>query len=89
MYNILAIPIAAGVLYPWVRVTLPPMVAAAAMVRSLLCFEEHSHPSASCDMLILFPLLQGCSSVSVVLSSLALKRYQPPSNSGFHSIALD
>lgn len=51
LYNSLGIPLAAGVLYPLLRVGLPPSAAAAAMVLS---------------------------SVSVVLSSLALRLYRPP-----------
>lgn len=50
-YNVLGIPIAAGALFPLIRVRLPPEVAALAMALS---------------------------SVSVVLSSLALTRYKPP-----------
>lgn len=49
-YNALGIPIAAGALYPAIRVRLPPEVAALAMALS---------------------------SVSVVLSSLSLRRYRP------------
>ena len=49
LYNFLAIPLAAGVLYPWMRMTMPPMVAAMAM---------------------------GASSVSVIVSSLMLKRWR-------------
>eukprot|EP00762_Andalucia_godoyi_P004811 ANDGO_07281.mRNA.1 putative copper-transporting ATPase HMA5 len=50
-YNIVAIPIAAGVLYPLVQYMVPPIAAGVAMVLS---------------------------SLSVLLSSLLLKRYQPP-----------
>ena len=56
LYNVLAIPIAAGVLFPWLLVPLPPVVAALAM---------------------------GMSSVSVVLSSAALRNYSPPRFDGF------
>jgi len=52
IYNTLAIPIAAGVLFPLTRELLPPEVAAGAMALS---------------------------SVSVILSSLHLNFYQPPS----------
>ena len=34
IYNAAGVPIAAGVLYPWLGVTLSPMVAAAAMALS-------------------------------------------------------
>jgi hypothetical protein len=51
VYNVLAIPLAAGVFYPLIHTTLPPVVAAIAM---------------------------GCSSISVVLSSLRLNNYQKP-----------
>jgi magnesium-transporting ATPase (P-type) len=52
IYNCLGIPVAAGVFYPFLRVRLPPTVAALAMALS---------------------------SVSVVMSSLLLRWYQPPS----------
>lgn len=51
LYNVLMIPIAAGVLYPHWRFKMPPWVAGGCMVFS---------------------------SVSVVLSSLLLRRYKPP-----------
>jgi Cu+-exporting ATPase len=51
LYNVLGIPIAAGVFYPFVHARLPPAVAALAMALS---------------------------SVSVVLSSLSLRLYKPP-----------
>ena len=57
-YNVLMIPFAAGVFFPLLHVSLPPMYAGMAM---------------------------GLSSVSVVMSSLLLRRYKPPhlkSNSG-------
>lgn len=50
-YNVVGIPIAAGVLYPFLHVGLPPEFAGLAMV---------------------------CSSISVVLSSLALRWYKAP-----------
>lgn len=50
-YNTLAIPIAAGILYPVVHSALPPFLAAVAMILS---------------------------SLSVLVSSLLLNRYQPP-----------
>jgi Cu+-exporting ATPase len=49
LYNFAAIPLAAGLLYPWLHVYLHPMVAALAM---------------------------GASSVSVIVSSLMLKRWK-------------
>ena len=52
LYNCLGIPIAAGVLYPFVRTRLPPTIAALAMALS---------------------------SISVVMSSLSLRLYKPPS----------
>ena len=51
LYNCVGIPIAAGLFYPLVKITLPPVVAGAAMALS---------------------------SVSVVASSLWLKRFKPP-----------
>lgn len=50
-YNVVAIPMAAGVLYPWLKIKLPPWVAGACMAMS---------------------------SVTVVCSSLLLRRYRKP-----------
>ncbi|KVH91999.1 Cation-transporting P-type ATPase [Cynara cardunculus var. scolymus] len=50
-YNFVAIPVSAGVLFPWLRIMLPPWVAGACMALS---------------------------SVSVVCSSLLLRRYKKP-----------
>ncbi|XP_071710892.1 copper-transporting ATPase RAN1-like isoform X2 [Rutidosis leptorrhynchoides] len=50
-YNFIALPVAAGVLYPWFRLRLPPWIAGACMAFS---------------------------SVSVVCSSLLLRRYKKP-----------
>lgn len=51
IYNVVSIPLAAGLFFPLIQMTLPPHVAAAAM---------------------------GLSSISVVMSSLWLRRYVPP-----------
>jgi len=51
IYNVIAIPIAAGVFFPLIYITIPPWVAGLAMALS---------------------------SISVLLSSLLLKRYTPP-----------
>ncbi|XP_057812035.1 copper-transporting ATPase RAN1-like [Salvia miltiorrhiza] len=50
-YNVVAIPVAAGVLFPWLKIRLPPWVAGACMAMS---------------------------SVTVVCSSLLLRRYKKP-----------
>lgn len=50
-YNVISIPIAAGLFYPWLKIKLPPWVAGACMALS---------------------------SVSVVCSSLLLRRYKKP-----------
>lgn len=50
-YNVVAIPVAAGAFFPWLRIMLPPWVAGACMASS---------------------------SVSVVCSSLLLRRYKKP-----------
>lgn len=50
-YNVIAIPVAAGVLFPWLKIKLPPWAAGACMALS---------------------------SVSVVCSSLLLRRYRKP-----------
>lgn len=49
-YNLVSVPLAAGLLYPWFQVRVPPMVASAAMALSSTC---------------------------VILSSLALRWYEP------------
>ena len=36
-YNIVAIPVSAGVLYPWLKIMLPPWVAGACMALSSVC----------------------------------------------------
>jgi len=51
IYNVISIPIAAGVFFPLIYITIPPWVAGLAMALS---------------------------SVSVLVSSLLLKRYTPP-----------
>jgi len=55
IYNLVMIPIAAGALYPFLRVCVPPFVAGICMALS---------------------------SISVVCSSLLLRRYQPPPEPG-------
>ncbi|PIN17257.1 Cation transport ATPase [Handroanthus impetiginosus] len=50
-YNVVAIPVAAGILFPWLKIKLPPWVAGACMALS---------------------------SVTVVCSSLLLRRYRKP-----------
>jgi len=62
IYNVIAIPLAAGVFYPWLHMSVPPVVAAASM---------------------------GFSSVSVVLSSLWLKRYVRPSYAHIDAVDRD
>lgn len=58
-YNVMGIPIAAGLFYPLVRVTLPPAVAGLAMALS---------------------------SVSVVTSSILLRRYKKPTYPGLELV---
>ena len=38
-YNTVGLPVAAGVLFPVLRVTLPPALAGGAMVREQLCYK--------------------------------------------------
>ncbi len=67
-YNILAIPLAAGVFFPVMHTALPPMAAGFAMVfllRFPLCLSFTFHK-------------QALSSVSVVVSSLLLRWYKKP-----------
>jgi len=51
LYNVVSIPLAAGLLLPWLHTAIPPYIAGAAMALS---------------------------NVSVLASSLDLKRYKPP-----------
>ncbi|KAL2493992.1 Copper-transporting ATPase RAN1 [Forsythia ovata] len=61
-YNVVAIPVAAGVLFPWLKVKLPPWVSGACMALS---------------------------SVSVVCSSLLLRRYRKPRLTTILEITID
>ncbi|CAA2998626.1 copper-transporting ATPase RAN1 [Olea europaea subsp. europaea] len=61
-YNVIAIPVAAGVLFPWLKVKLPPWVSGACMALS---------------------------SVSVVCSSLLLRRYKKPRLTTILEITVD
>ena len=42
IYNLLGVPLAAGVLYPWTGTTLNPMIAAGAMSLSSVCVIANS-----------------------------------------------
>ena len=55
VYNLGAIPFAAGICFPWTKMLLPPQYAGLSMA---------------------------CSSISVVISSMMLKRYRRPNFDG-------
>ncbi|XP_022012650.1 copper-transporting ATPase RAN1 isoform X2 [Helianthus annuus] len=61
-YNVIAIPVSAGILFPWLNIKLPPWVAGACMALS---------------------------SVSVVCSSLLLRRYRKPRLTAILEITLE
>ncbi|EPS72268.1 hypothetical protein M569_02482, partial [Genlisea aurea] len=61
-YNVIAIPVAAGVLFPWMRIRIPPWTAGACMAMS---------------------------SITVVCSSLLLRRYRKPRLTTLLEITVD